>query len=70
LQEAERKIGAKVRELREKRGWNQDEFAERAGLNRIHLYRVETGQQSPTIRTLSIIATALDLRIRDLVEDV
>jgi transcriptional regulator with XRE-family HTH domain len=69
LQDAERKIGAKVRELREK-GWNQDEFAERAGLNRIHLYRVETGQQSPTIRTLSIIATALDLRIRDLVEDV
>jgi transcriptional regulator with XRE-family HTH domain len=69
LQEAERKIGAKIRELRERAGLNQDDFARHAGINRVHLYRIETGRQSPTIRTLSIVAEALGVSLRVLFED-
>lgn len=48
----------------------QDELAERSGLNRTHLYRVETGQQSLTLRTMKMIADALQVRVRDLVQDI
>jgi transcriptional regulator with XRE-family HTH domain len=35
--------------------------------NRVHLYRIETGRQSMTLRTLKIIADALDVRMHDLI---
>jgi transcriptional regulator with XRE-family HTH domain len=70
LQDPEKIIGARIRALREQRGLNQDELARQAGLNRVHLYRVETGRQSPTIRTLAILAAALKVRIADLVIDI
>ena len=60
----------KIRDLRKKKGFTQDQFAERAGLNRTHLYRLESGRQSVTLRTLKIVADALDIRVRDLVWDV
>ena len=47
----------------------QDQLAELAGLNRVHLYRIETGQQSMTLRTLKIIADALEVKMRDLIGD-
>ena len=53
--------------MRAKRGLTQDQLAELAGLNRVHLYRIETGQQSMTLRTLKIIADALNVKMRDLV---
>ena len=60
----------KIRDLRKKKGFTQDQFAARAGLNRTHLYRLESGRQSITLRTLKIVADALDIRVRDLVWDV
>jgi transcriptional regulator with XRE-family HTH domain len=70
LQDVEAKVGMKIRDLRKKKGFTQDQFAERAGLNRTHLYRLESGRQSVTLRTLKIVADALDIRVRDLVWDV
>jgi DNA-binding XRE family transcriptional regulator len=69
LQGVEAKVGAKVRDLRKARGLTQDQFAELAGLNRTHLYRLESGKQSVTLRTLAIVADALQVRVRDLVWD-
>jgi transcriptional regulator with XRE-family HTH domain len=40
-----------------------------AGLNRTHLYRLESGKQSMTLRTLKLIADTLDVRVRELVKD-
>jgi len=60
----------KIQELRKKKGFTQDQFAVRAGLNRTHLYRLESGRQSITLRTLKIVADALEIRVRDLVRDV
>jgi transcriptional regulator with XRE-family HTH domain len=60
----------KIRDLRKERGMTQDEFALRAGLNRTHLYRLESGRQSITLRTLKIVADALEVKVRDLVWDV
>ena len=57
----------RIKAIRAKKGLTQDQLAELAGLNRVHLYRIETGQQSMTLRTLKIIADALDVKMRDLI---
>ncbi|HEY6393281.1 MAG TPA: helix-turn-helix transcriptional regulator [Bryobacteraceae bacterium] len=55
--------------IREAKGFTQDGLAKRSGLNRSHLFRVETGRQSATVRTLKIIADTLGVRVRDLMKD-
>jgi transcriptional regulator with XRE-family HTH domain len=70
LQDLERIVGGRIKELRVQKGFTQDDFAARAGLNRAHLYRVEEGRQSPTLRTLKTIADTLGVRVRDLVKDI
>jgi len=67
LQDVQKVVGRKIKAIRVKKG--QDQLAELAGLNRVHLYRIETGQQSMTLRTLKIIADALEVKMRDLIGD-
>jgi transcriptional regulator with XRE-family HTH domain len=55
--------------IRKAKGFSQDGLAQRSGLNRSHLFRVETGRQSATVRTLKVIADTLGVRVRDLVKD-
>jgi transcriptional regulator with XRE-family HTH domain len=68
LQDIERVVGKKIQAIRVKKGITQDQLAELTGLNRVHLYRLETGRQSMTLRTLKIIADTLSVRITDLVK--
>jgi transcriptional regulator with XRE-family HTH domain len=59
-------VGDRIARLRKRKGFTQDEFAEATGLNRVHVYRLETGRQSMTLRTLKIVADALGVRITHL----
>ncbi|MEU9457620.1 helix-turn-helix transcriptional regulator [Streptomyces sp. NPDC048312] len=43
-------FGARVRRLREERGWKQEELAERLGYSGTHVSAVETGRKMPTLR--------------------
>ena len=67
LQDVQKVVGGRIKAIRSRKGVTQDQLAELAGLNRVHLYRIETGKQSMTLRTLKIIADALDVRMRDLI---
>ena len=67
MQDVQKLVGRKIKAIRGKKGVTQDQLAELAGLNRVHLYRIETGRQSMTLRTLKLIADALDVKMRDLI---
>ena len=69
MQDIQKQIGAKIRALRKRKGWNQDVFAERCGLHRAHMGEIERGESNVTLQTLKIVADALGVRIRDLVWD-
>jgi len=68
LQDIEQTVGKKIGELRAQKGWSQEEFAHRAGLNRTHLYRLERGIQSMTLTTLKTIADTLGVRVVELLK--
>ena len=67
VQAIQKKVGAKVRALRVKKGWSQDVFADRSGLHRAHIGEIERGESNVTLQTLKILADTLDVRIADLV---
>lgn len=69
LQDIQHVVGERIKAIRQQKGITQDRLADMAGLNRAHLYRLETGRQSMTLRTLKIVADALDVRVRELVKD-
>jgi len=67
LQDIQHEVGNRFKAIRQAKGVTQDQLAELAGLNRAHLYRLENGKQSMTLRTLKIIADTLGVRVCDLV---
>ncbi|MEV7283852.1 helix-turn-helix transcriptional regulator [Streptomyces sp. NPDC093252] len=50
-------FGARVRTLREERGWTQEQLGEEMGYSSTHISSVETGRKMPTLR----LARRLDL---------
>jgi transcriptional regulator with XRE-family HTH domain len=56
-------VGNRIAKLRKAKGFSQDQFAEMLGMNHAQLYRLETGQQYMTLKTLTLLADALEVRI-------
>lgn len=48
-----------IKSLREKKGLSQNELAEKAGLSRIHVARIESFARCPSVDALQCIADAL-----------
>ena len=67
MQDIQEHIGAIVRRLRLKRGWSQDVFADRSGLNRAHIGEIERGESKVTIQTIKTLADTLGVKVRDLI---
>jgi transcriptional regulator with XRE-family HTH domain len=58
-------LGARIKQLRQRRGWTQDELARRARLSRIYIAQLEAGDRaSPSFAALERIARALRARLR------
>ncbi|MEU5126822.1 transcriptional regulator [Streptomyces mobaraensis NBRC 13819 = DSM 40847] len=43
-------FGARLRSLRESRGWRQEDLAARTGYSSVHISAIETGRKPPTLR--------------------
>jgi transcriptional regulator with XRE-family HTH domain len=61
-------FGAVVRELREARGWTQEQLAERADMNASYLGFVERGDNVPTLTIIIQIAEGLGVEPSDLLK--
>lgn len=57
-----------VRELREKKGWSQQELAEKAGLGIATINNLENGRTVPNRATLKLVALALNVNVEKLTE--
>lgn len=59
-------IGAKIRELRNQRGWTQEQLAEKAGFYYTYIGNVERGENNISLLNLQKIAVALKVDVQDL----
>ncbi len=59
------KIGDRVRFLRKQKGLSQTELAELVGKDRQYLYKIEKAVVTPNIVTISILAIALEIPLKD-----
>lgn len=59
-------LGIRIRELRSKKGWSQEAFADACGINRSHMGQVERGETNVTFATLYCIAQKLETSVASL----
>ncbi len=61
-------LGSNLKAARKKRGWTQEELAERSGVQAGEISRMEAGKRDPQISTLEKLAAALEVRPGQLLE--
>ncbi len=62
-----KRIGEKVRQLRERKGYSIQTLADKAKMKRPNLSRLENGHHQPSLDTLERIAVALEVPVVDLI---
>ncbi|WP_163399422.1 helix-turn-helix domain-containing protein [Flavobacterium fluviatile] len=61
------KLGATIRKIREKKDqYSQSKLAIEIGMSVNQVARIERGETNPTVKTLTLIAKALKVDIKDL----
>lgn len=56
-----KQIAARLKEIREAKGWTQDDLADAAGMNRVTIAKYESGRIEPKSASLSKLAAALEV---------
>lgn len=64
-----KRVGNRIAALRQSRNWSQAELACRLQVEPETIDRLECGTSTPTLQTLESLATALQVRISDLVNE-
>ena len=62
----QQRVGKRIRELRTKRKWSQEEFADLCNLHRTYIGSVERGERNLTIESLHTIAKTLRVSLSEL----
>jgi len=67
--QSELNVGLRIRKLREQHGFSLRTLAERSGLSINAISLIERGENSPTVSSLHVLASALGVKITDFFED-
>lgn len=62
-------FGNNVKRIRVKMGWSQEELANRAKLHRTYIGSIERNERNVSLINVAKIATALQVKIRNLTGD-
>lgn len=65
-EELQRRLGDRIRDLRTKRGWTQDVFADKSGFHRAQIGAFERGEMNATLASLLLISQTLKVKVVDL----
>ena len=61
-------FGVRVRHLRKKKNWSQEELADRTGFHRTYIGMVERGERNVSLKNIAKFAEAFGLSIKELFE--
>jgi transcriptional regulator with XRE-family HTH domain len=62
------RLAKNLRLLRKEKGWSQEAFAEEAGLHRTYVSDLERGGRNPTIVVIDKLASALGVKVGQLLD--
>ena len=62
-QQTRDRIGLRIATLRKMQGMTQEQLADKAGLQRTHVGRIEAGKYAVTLETIQAIAEALGMTV-------
>jgi transcriptional regulator with XRE-family HTH domain len=65
---APERFAVKLKRLREAQGLTQEQLAEKAGISRAYLARLETGRHDPHLSRLRKLAKVLKVKVSALVD--
>jgi transcriptional regulator with XRE-family HTH domain len=63
-------FGKKVREIRQKHGWSQEELASRADVHRTYIGMIERAEKNITLENIKKIADALRVKLSEIFKDI
>lgn len=63
-------VGEVIAGFRKKKGISQEVLSGLADIGRTHLSAIERGERKPTLETLYRIATAMDVKMSDIVSEI
>ena len=67
INKVQKKLGATIRNIREEKDqYSQSKLAVEIGMSVNQVARIERGETNPTVKTLTLIAKALMVDIKDL----
>lgn len=65
-----RLVGSNVRAFRARRGWTQEQLAERSGFSQQYISGLEQGRRNPTVVSLFELAQALGVTPIELLQPI
>jgi transcriptional regulator with XRE-family HTH domain len=66
MDDALRRLGIRIRELRTQRGWSQEAFADVAGVHRTYMGHIERGEKNLSFQSMLRVANALGVTLSEL----
>jgi transcriptional regulator with XRE-family HTH domain len=64
------RLGRRIRLLREKHGWTQQQLADMTGIGRVHVSELENGRREAGLRMLERLATSFETTVSDLLKGI
>jgi transcriptional regulator with XRE-family HTH domain len=64
------RLGRRIRLLREKRGWTQQQLADITGVGRVHVSELENGKREAGLRMLEKLAASFESAVSDLLKGI
>lgn len=61
-----KRVGEKIRKFRKRAGLSQERLAEKSKLDLTSISEIESGLRNPSLKTLSKISSALNIKIENL----
>jgi transcriptional regulator with XRE-family HTH domain len=63
-----KRVGMRIRKLREQKGWSQEFLADEADLHRAYIGQIERGEKNIGLANLEVIANALEVSLGKLLK--
>ena len=64
------RVGRRIRVLREKNGWTQQQLADMTGIGRVHVSELENGKREAGLRMLEKLADSFELTVAGFLDEV